>query len=92
LKSIDCADHVSPCSFYLSKKIPIQGVAYQVGTCRFGTDPKTSVLDVNCKTHDVDNLCLVDGRFFHSRAAENRSLSIMVSVLQVGDYLVERLK
>ena len=36
-------------SIYLRKKIPLAGVAHQVGTARFGNDPKSSVLDTNCK-------------------------------------------
>ncbi len=92
LKSIDCADKIIPCSLYLRKRIPIQGVAHQVGTCRFGDDPKTSVLDINCRTHDVDNLYVVDGSFFPSSAAVNPSLTIMANALRVGDHLIERMK
>ena len=92
LKSIDCGDHIFPCSFYLRKKIPLEGVAHQVGTCRFGTDPKSSVLDVNCKTHEVANLYVVDGSFFPSSAAVNPSLTIMANALRVGDHLLERMK
>jgi choline dehydrogenase-like flavoprotein len=92
LKSIDCADTVIPCSLYLRKKIPIQGVAHQVGTCRFGRDPKQSVLDVNCRAHDVNNLYVVDGAFFPSSGAVNPSLTIMANALRVGDHLLERLR
>ncbi|MBE9167015.1 hypothetical protein IQ238_05510 [Pleurocapsales cyanobacterium LEGE 06147] len=35
--------------------VPIQVVAHQCCTCRFGKDPKSSVLDLNCRTHDLDN-------------------------------------
>jgi len=91
LKSIDCADKIIPCSFYLKKKIPLEGVAHQVGTVRFGENPTTSVLDLNCKTHDVDNLYVVDGSFFPSSAAVNPSLTIMANALRVGDHLLERL-
>ena len=48
---------------FLSLKVGIDGVAHQCGTCRFGPDPKTSVLDLNCQTHDVDNLYVVDSSF-----------------------------
>jgi len=92
LKSIDCGDHIVPCSLYLRKKIPLQGVAHQCGTCRFGENPKTSVLDLNCRTHDVDNLYAVDGSFFPSSAAVNPSLTIMANALRVGDHLIERMK
>ncbi len=51
------------------------GVAHQAGTCRFGTDPATSVLDVNCKAHEVDNLYVVDTSFFPSIGAVNPALT-----------------
>lgn len=91
LKSIDCADHVFPCSLYFRKRIPLQGIAHQCGTCRFGEDPQTSVLDLNCQTHDVDNLYVVDGSFFRSSAAVNPTLTIIANALRVGDHLLDRL-
>jgi hypothetical protein len=51
--------------------IPVAGVAHQAGTCRFGNDPATSVLDVNCKAHELDNLYVVDTSFFPSIGAVN---------------------
>ncbi len=92
LKSIDCGDRILPCSFYFRKKIPLQGVAHQCGTCRFGEDPQTSVLDIHCRTHDVDNLYVVDGSFFRSSAAVNPTLTIIANALRVGDHLIERMK
>ena len=65
-------------------------MAHQVGTCRFGSDPKNSVLDINCKTHDLDNLYIVDGSFFPSSAAVNPSLTIMANALRVGKHLIVR--
>jgi choline dehydrogenase-like flavoprotein len=62
-----------------------------VGTVRFGQDPKTSVLDVNCKAHEVDNLYLVGGSFFPSSAAVNPALPIMANALRVGAHLMKRL-
>lgn len=92
LKSIGCGERILPCSFYFRKKIPLQGVAHQCGTCRFGEDPRTSVLNLNCCTHDVDNLYVVDGSFFRSSAAVNPTLTIIANALRVGDHLIERLK
>jgi choline dehydrogenase-like flavoprotein len=92
LKSIDCGERIIPCSFYFKKKLPLQGVAHQCGTCRFGDDPTTSVLDRNCRTHDVDNLYVVDGSFFRSSAAVNPTLTIIANALRVGDHLIDRLK
>jgi choline dehydrogenase-like flavoprotein len=72
-------------------RIPVAGVAHQCGTTRFGTDPRTSVLDVNCRAHDVDNLYVVDSGFFVSSSAVNPALTIMANALRVGDHLLERL-
>ncbi len=79
--------------WYVTKggKIPIAGVGHQCGTTRFGTDPDTSVLDVNCKAHDLGNLYVVDGGFFVSSSAVNPALTIMANALRVGDHLLERL-
>lgn len=92
LKEVGCDIHIIPSSVYLSKKIPLAGVAHQVGTSRFGGDPRTSVLDSNCKAHDLDNLYLVDGSFFPSSSAVNPGLTIMANALRVGDHLKQRLK
>ena len=64
--------------------IPIAGVAHQAGTCRFGHDPATSVLDVNCKAHELDNLYVVDTSFFPSIGAVNPALTAMANALRVG--------
>ena len=71
--------------------IPVAGVAHQAGTCRFGTDPATSVLDVNCRAHELDNLYVVDTSFFPSIGAVNPALTAMANALRVGDHLLERL-
>jgi choline dehydrogenase-like flavoprotein len=92
LKEIGCHDHLVPLQAYIPGRIPLAGVAHQNGTCRFGKDPKTSVLDVNCKAHDVDNLYVVDGAFFPSSGAVNPALTIMANALRVGDHLLGRLK
>ncbi|CAN5520240.1 GMC family oxidoreductase [soil metagenome] len=92
LKAADDTDRVIPLSLYLKKKIPTMGVAHQNGTCRFGEDPKTSVLNSFCRTHDVDNLYVVDGSFFCSSGAVNPSLTIAANALRVGDHILERLR
>ncbi|WP_317444755.1 GMC family oxidoreductase [Streptomyces collinus] len=78
-------------SIYLHKGMPIGATAHQAGTVRFGTDPQTSALDVNCKAHDLDNLYVVDTSFFPSIGAVNPSLTAMANALRVGDHLLERL-
>jgi choline dehydrogenase-like flavoprotein len=92
LEHLDCHPHLIPNNFYLSKSIPIAGVGHQSGTCRFGTDPKSSVLDVNCKAHELDNLYVVDTSFFPSIGGVNPSLTAIANSLRVGDHLLERLR
>jgi choline dehydrogenase-like flavoprotein len=91
LEHLGCHKHLLPNHLYLGKHIPLAGVGHQAGTCRFGTDPATSVLDSNCKAHEVDNLYVVDTSFFPSIAAVNPSLTAMANALRVGDHLLERL-
>ena len=78
-------------SLYLGKEIPINGTAHQCGTCRFGTDPATSVLDLDCKAHELDNLYVTDASFFPSIGAVNPTLTIIANALRVADRLKSRL-
>ena len=82
--------HVLDKNFYMDMSIPIAGVAHQAGTCRFGADPATSVLDEHCKAHEVDNLYVVDTSFFPSIGAVNPALTAMANAIRVGEHLVER--
>ena len=84
-------DTLIPRHAYMKSDIPIAGVAHQAGTCRFGKDPKTSVLDTNCKAHELDNLYVVDTSFFPSIGAVNPSLTAIANSLRVGDHLLKRL-
>jgi choline dehydrogenase-like flavoprotein len=82
--------HLIPNTAYMGKEIPIAGVGHQSGTCRFGTDPRTSVLDTNCRAHELDNLYVVDTSFFCSIGAVNPSLTAIANALRVGDHLLGR--
>jgi choline dehydrogenase-like flavoprotein len=90
------AGHAStslPLHAYFKKRIPIEGVGHQNGTCRMGIDPATSVLDIHCKTHDLDNLYVVDASFFVSASAVNPSLTVIANAIRIADHLLaERLK
>ena len=83
--------HVLHKNFYSHMNIPTAGVAHQAGTCRFGHDPATSVLDENCKAHELDNLYVVDTSFFPSIGAVNPALTAMANAIRVGEHLIERL-
>jgi choline dehydrogenase-like flavoprotein len=76
---------------YMRSDIGLAGVGHQAGTCRFGSDPATSVLDENCRAHEVDNLYVVDTSFFPSIGAVNPALTAMANALRVGDQLLERM-
>jgi choline dehydrogenase-like flavoprotein len=78
-------------SLYLHKDFDVAATAHQAGTARFGTDPATSVLDVTCKAHDLDNLYVVDGSFMPSVGALNPTLTIIANALRVGDHIADRL-
>ena len=82
-----------PLHAYFKKRIPLEGVGHQNGTCRMGNDPATSVLDPNCKAHDLDNLYVVDASCFVSASAVNPSLTIIANAIRVADHLLgDRLK
>ena len=83
--------HLIPRHAYLKNEIPVAGVAHQAGTCRFGPDPATSVLNTDCHAHELDNLYVVDTSFFPSIGAVNPALTAMANALRVGDHLLERL-
>jgi choline dehydrogenase-like flavoprotein len=91
LGSLGCHPQLIPNQVVRDGRIPIEGVAHQCGTVRFGTDPASSALDPNCRAHDLDNLYVVDTSFFPSSAAVNPALTAMANALRVGDRLLERL-
>jgi len=79
-----------PLHAYFKKRIPLEGVGHQNGTCRMGHEPATSVLDPNCKAHQVDNLYVVDASCFVSASAVNPSLTIIANALRVADHLLQQ--
>jgi len=83
--------HLLPHHAYLKNEIPIAGCAHQAGTCRFGADPDSSVLNTDCRAHELDNLYVVDTSFFPSIGAVNPALTAMANAIRVGDHLLERL-
>ena len=66
-----------------------RNTTHQCGTLVFGTDPTQSVLDPFCRTHDVENLFVVDASFFPSSAAVNPGLTIIAQALRVADHIRE---
>ena len=84
-------NHLVERQFYIKSEMSIAAVGHQAGTCRFGSDPATSVLDLNCKAHELDNLYVVDTSFMPTIGAVNPSLTAIANALRVGDHLRERL-
>ena len=91
LTAIQCRDTVLPGYSYRGGRLGISGVAHQNGTVRFGSDPATSALDLNCKLHELDNVYVVDSSFFVSSTAVNPTLTIIANALRVADHIAERL-
>ncbi|NYF89656.1 GMC family oxidoreductase [Tunturiibacter empetritectus] len=93
LKKAGHATAQVPLHAYFKKRIPLEGVGHQNGTCRMGEDPSTNVLDVHCKVHDLDNLYVVDASCFVSASAVNPSLTIIANAIRVSEHLLqERLR
>ncbi|HTM03367.1 MAG TPA: GMC family oxidoreductase [Vicinamibacterales bacterium] len=69
--------------------VGVRNTTHQCGTLRFGTDPRTSVLDPFCRTHDIENLFVVDASFFPSSAAVNPALTIIAQALRVAEHIAE---
>jgi choline dehydrogenase-like flavoprotein len=92
LEHMQCRDEVRHNPHYLGGRLGISGVAHQNGTLRFGNDPATSVLDVNCRAHQLDNLYVADSSFFVSSNAVNPTLTIIANALRVADHLKDRLR
>jgi choline dehydrogenase-like flavoprotein len=84
-------DHLFGRFAYMKNEIPVAGCAHQAGTARMGADSETSVVDVDCKAHELDNLYVVDTSVFPSIGAVNPALTAMANSLRVGDHLLERM-
>ena len=70
---------------------PTLNFGHPSGTLRFGTDPATSVLDPDCKAHDLDNLYVADASFMPSSMGVNPSLTIAANALRVAEGIAVRM-
>ena len=68
----------------LTERMRIATNSHQCGTAVAGTDPAKSVVDRDCRSHEVDNLWVMDGSFFPSSAALNPALTISANALRVA--------
>lgn len=88
---LDIHPHLFDRTLYFGHDVPIGGTAHQAGTMRFGPDPASAVLDLNCKVHGVDNLYVADASFFPSIGAVNPTLTIIANAIRVADGIRARL-
>ena len=65
----------------------INAIQHQCGTVRMGDDPRTSVLDPWCRSHEVENLYVIDAGFFPSSAAVNPALTVLAQALRAAEHL-----
>jgi choline dehydrogenase-like flavoprotein len=73
----------------LTKRAGVEICSHQAGTARAGTDPSTSVLDPTCRTHDIENLYVVDSSFFPSLPVMNPAMTIAANALRVSSRILE---
>jgi choline dehydrogenase-like flavoprotein len=91
LSTMQCRDDVYENLSYVGGRLGISGVAHQNGTVRFGTDPTTSALDLDCRMHELDNVYVADSSFFVSSTAVNPTLTIIANALRVAETVAQRL-
>jgi choline dehydrogenase-like flavoprotein len=65
---------------------------HQMSTCRMGDDPAASVVDRNCRLHDVPNVFVVDTSFFPTGFGLNPMVTVVANALRVGTWIVEQSK
>ena len=87
----DQTHRLSQHHFQLDSLLPLYGTAHQCGTVRMGADPKSSVVDANCKAWELDNLYMVDTGVFVSSAAVNPTLTLVANAMRVAEHLKQRL-
>jgi choline dehydrogenase-like flavoprotein len=73
--------------YVLPISLGVVNTTHQCGTVVFGNDPATSVLDPFCRSHDVDNLFVIDASFFPSSAAVNPALTIAAQALRAAEHI-----
>lgn len=83
-------DDFDPAKHFRATRMPLSVSSHQCGTMRFGDDPRASVLNVDSRLHDVENVYVADSSFFPSSAAVNPSLTIIANALRVGATIATR--
>ncbi len=91
LSAMQCRDEVYENLSYVGGRLGVSGVAHQNGTVRFGPDPATSALDLDCRLHELDNVYVADSSFFVSSTAVNPTLTIIANAMRVAEGIAGRL-
>jgi len=65
---------------------------HELGSCRMGSNPKTSVLNQWNQSHDVKNLFVVDGSCFVASGSQNPTLTILALAMRASDYMAEQMR
>lgn len=68
------------------------GTAHLLGTCRMGNDPRTSVVNKWCRSHDIPNLFICDGSVFVTGAGVNPTLTVEALASRTADYIIDAKK
>jgi choline dehydrogenase-like flavoprotein len=75
-----------------ARMVPPGESIHELGTCRMGSDPKTSVLNRYNQAHDVKNLFVVDGSSFVSGGPQNPTLTIVALAMRASDYIADQME
>jgi choline dehydrogenase-like flavoprotein len=75
-----------------SQMVPPGESIHELGSCRMGADPKTSVLNRHNQTHDVKNLFVVDGSSFVSGGVQNPTLTILALSMRAAEYMADEMR
>jgi choline dehydrogenase-like flavoprotein len=70
----------------------LSGGQHQAGTCRMGRDPKTSVVDADCRIHDMDNVYVVDASVHVTNGGFNPVLTILANAYRVSERVIRNSK
>lgn len=93
VRAAEMLEAVGARSIRVNSQLAMPGMAiHEAGTARMGADPKKSVLNAYNRTHDIDNLYVMDGSSFVSIGCQNPTLTMMALTCRASDYLLERLR
>jgi choline dehydrogenase-like flavoprotein len=85
------ARHIRPWRLVRLSPELTMNYGHPCGTCRFGNEAGSSVLDRNCRAHDLENLYVLDASFMPRSGAVNPSLTIAANALRVAPVIADQL-